>query len=217
MNWGRLFFGTLIVAFGTLLLLDAADVLDAGSIISDWWPAVIILVGLIAWIANPRHWVVGGLIILVGVTFLLSNLDVADIGAIIVPAVVIVVGLLIMFGRGLGSRDEVGDTVSSFNVFSGSEMASHSDSFQGGSISAVFGGAELDLRDATPAPGANLDVFTAFGGLDIQVPQGWQVDIKGLPIFGGFDNVTAKEQLGPDAPLLTINATVLFGGVEIKH
>jgi hypothetical protein len=81
----------------------------------------------------------------------------------------------------------------------------------------VFGGAEIDLRDAIPAPGANLDVFTAFGGLEIQVPQGWQVDIKGLPIFGGFDNVTVKEQLGPDAPLLTINATVMFGGLEIKH
>jgi hypothetical protein len=131
--------------------------------------------------------------------------------------VIIVVGVLIIFGRGLGSRKEVGDTISSFNIFSGSEIASHSDSFQGGSVSAVFGGAEIDLRDAIPAPGANLDVFTAFGGLEIQVPQGWQVDTKGLPIFGGFDNVTVKEQLGPDAPLLTINATVMFGGLEIKH
>lgn len=217
MNWGRLFFGTLIIAVGTLFLLDATDVLSAGEILADWWPAVVIFAGVVSWIANPRHWVVAGLIVLVGVAFLLASLDIADVGAIVWPVVIIAVGLLVVFGRGLGSRTEVGDTINSFNVFSGSEIASHSDNFQGGSVSAVFGGAEIDLRDATPAPGASLDLFTAFGGLEIQVPQGWQVNMKGLPIFGGFDNVTAKEQLGPDAPLLTVNATVLFGGVEIKH
>lgn len=217
MNWGRLFFGTLIIALGTLFLLDATDVLDAGGVISDWWPAVIILAGLISWISNPRHWVVAGLIVLVGVAFLLASLDIADVGAIVWPTVIIVVGVMIIFGRGLGSRTEVADTINSFNIFSGSEIASHSDNFQGGSVSAVFGGAEIDLRDATPAPGANLDVFTAFGGIEIQVPRGWQVDVRGLPIFGGFDNATAKEQVGPNAPLLTINATVMFGGVEIKH
>lgn len=217
MNWGRLFFGALIVVVGALLLLDASDVLDAGNIISDWWPVVIIAAGLIALAANPRHWVVAGLIVLVGVAFLLATLDIADIGSIVVPLVIIVVGLLVIFGRGLGRETEVGDTVRSFNVFSGSEMASHSDNFQGGSVSAVFGGGELDLRDANPAPEARLDVFTAFGGLEIKVPQGWQVDISGMPIFGGFDNVTAKEQLGPGAPRLAVNATVLFGGLEIKH
>jgi hypothetical protein len=30
MNWGRLFFGALIVAVGAILLLDNADVVDAG-------------------------------------------------------------------------------------------------------------------------------------------------------------------------------------------
>lgn len=217
MNWGRLFFGTLIVVFGTLLLADATDVLDAGDIISDWWPVVIILAGLIALIANPRHWPVAGVIVLVGVAFLLSTLDIAAIGDIVWPVVIIVVGLVILFGRGMGSPTEAGDRVNSFNVFSGSEMASRSDNFQGGSISAVFGGAELDLRDATPASDAKLDVFIAFGGLEITVPHGWAVAINGLPIFGGFDNVTAKEQIDPGAPRLMISATVMFGGLEIKH
>jgi hypothetical protein len=38
-----------------------------------------------------------------------------------------------------------------------------------------------------------------------------------LPIFGGIDNVTAKEQLPADAPVLPISATALFGGIDIKH
>ncbi|MGH3667820.1 MAG: LiaF transmembrane domain-containing protein, partial [Acidimicrobiia bacterium] len=147
MNWGRLFFGLLIVAVGTVLLLDNAGVLDAGEIFGTWWPAVLVLAGILTFAANPRHWPVALIITGIGVAFLLSNLDIVDIGSIVIPAAIILVGLLVIFGRGLGSPTEAGDRVNSFNVFSGSEIASHSKQFQGGSISAVFGGAEVDLRD----------------------------------------------------------------------
>ena len=146
-----------------------------------------------------------------------GNVYIVDIGNIIIPAAIILVGLLVIFGRGLGSRTEVGDRINSFNVFSGSEIASHSKQFEGGSISAVFGGAEVDLRDAVPAPGAVLDVFTAFGGVEVTVPQGWHVATRGLPLFGGIENATAKDHIPADAPTLAVNATVLFGGLEIKH
>jgi hypothetical protein len=151
------------------------------------------------------------------VAFLLSNLDIVNIGNVIIPAAIILVGLLVIFGRGLGSRTEVGDRINSFNVFSGSELASHSKQFKGGSVSAVFGGAEIDLRDSLPAPDAELDIFAAFGGVEIRVPDGWQVQVRGMPLFGGIENATVKDTLPPDAPVLPINATVLFGGLEIKH
>jgi len=217
MNWGRLFFGVLIVAVGTLLLLDNADVLDAGEVIGNWWPAVVVLAGILTFAANPRHWPVALIITGVGSAFLLSNLDIVDISNIIIPAAIILVGLLVILGRGLGSRSEIGDRINSFNVFSGSELASHSKQFKGGSVSAVFGGAEIDLRDALPAPEAELDILAAFGGVEITVPQGWQVQVRGLPLFGGIENATVKDSLPPDAPVLPINATVLFGGLEIKH
>jgi len=217
MNWGRLFFGSLIVAVGTVLLLDNAEVLDAGEVISTWWPLAVVIAGLLTFAANPRHWPIALIITAVGAGLLLSSLDIVDIGDIIFPAAIILVGILVIMGRGLGSRTEVGDRVNSFNVFSGSEIASHSKQFQGGSIAAVFGGAEVDLRDALPGPGAELDVFAAFGGVEIRVPEGWQVITKGFPLFGGIENVTAKETLAPDAPILPVNATALFGGIEIKH
>jgi hypothetical protein len=217
MNWGRLFFGLLIVAVGTVLLLDNAGVLDAGEIIGTWWPAILILAGILTFAANPRHWPVALIITAVGLAFLLSNLDIIDLGNFIIPAAIILVGLLVLFGRGLGARTEAGDRVNSFNVFSGSEIASHSKQFQGGSISAVFGGAEVDLRDTVPSPGAELDVFAAFGGVEVTVPQGWNVVTRGLPLFGGIENATAKDPVSADAPTLAVNATVLFGGLEIKH
>lgn len=217
MNWGRLFFGLLIIAVGTVLLMGNAGVLDAGETFGNWWPAVVILAGALTLAASPGHWPVALIIMAVGGAFLLSNLEVVDIGNIVVPAVIILVGLLVLFGRGMGNRVEAGDRVNSFNVFSGSEVSSHSKQFRGGSISAVFGGAEVDLRDARLAPDASLDVFTAFGGVELKVPQGWQVLVKGLPLFGGIDNVTTKEQLPDQPPVLAVNATVLFGGLEIRH
>ncbi|HET9201767.1 MAG TPA: DUF5668 domain-containing protein [Acidimicrobiia bacterium] len=217
MNWGRLFFGLLVVAVGVILLLDNAGTLDAWEIFSTWWPAVVILAGVLTFAANPRHWPVALIITAVGTAFLLSNLGVVDAGEFIIPAAIIGVGLLVLFGRGMGSRTEAGDRVNSFNVFSGSELASHSKQFQGGSISAIFGGAEVDLSDAAPAADAQLDVFTAFGGVELKVPEGWQVAVKGLPLFGGIENATVKDTLAADAPKLSVSATVLFGGLEIKH
>jgi hypothetical protein len=68
-----------------------------------------------------------------------------------------------------------------------------------------------------PTPDAQLDIFTAFGGVEVKVPDGWQVEVKGLPLFGGIENATAKEAVAANAPRLSISATVLFGGLEIKH
>jgi hypothetical protein len=177
----------------------------------------LILAGAIALAANPRHWPVAVIVIAFGVSFLLSNLDVVDLGSLILPAALILIGLMVLFGRGMGSRVVAGDRIASFNLFSGSEVSSHSKEFRGGSVSAMFGGAEVDLRDARPAVDASLDVFTAFGGVEIKVPRDWQVLVKGLPMFGGIENVTAREQLPDGHPVLTVNATVLFGGLEIKH
>jgi hypothetical protein len=218
MNWARAYFGTLIVAVGTLLLLDNLDVLDSGDIIGTWWPVAIILGALLSYLANRRHVLMPLILALAGTAILLTTTGLVDSLELVFPLVVIVVGLFLIFGRRVGSTEgEIGNTVSSFNLFSGSEVASNSASFEGGTVGAVFGGAEIDLRHAGLAPDATLDVFVAFGGVEIYVPRGWRVDISGFPVFGGFDNATVKEALPAEAPLLRIDATVLFGGLDVRH
>jgi hypothetical protein len=213
-----MFFGSVVVVLGALLMLDYADVLDSGQVIGDWWPVVFLVAGILAYFANRRRWVMPLVITVASAVLLLRTTGVVDSLAIIGPALLVLVGLFIIFGRGMdrGTID-ARDRIKTFNVFSGSQLASHSKNFEGGSVGALFGGTEIDLRDAKPAPGASLDVFVAFGGTEIKVPKGWQVVTRGLPIFGAFDNVTAKETLPADAPVLDINATVLFGGLEVKH
>jgi len=199
-------------------LLDNSGVLDAGEVLSTWWPVLVIVGGFLTFIANPRHWQIPLIVVVVGTALLLRTTGVVDSLNVVVPAVLILIGLFVILGRARPGRQVLdADRISSFNVFSGTEIASHSAEFKGGNIGALFGGAEIDLRDARLAPGAALDVFAAFGGVEIRVPDGWQVLTRGFPIFGGFENATVKERLGPEAPILEVHATILFGGMEIKH
>lgn len=217
MNWARVFFGGAIVAVGALFLLDNLGALDAGEVFSDWWPLLLIGGGVVSLLSNRRHWLVPVLLIGGGGLVLLRTTGVIDSLNVLLPVAIIVVGLFFLFGRGMGGASETGADVNSFNLFSGSELASSSSEFSGGRIGALFGGAELDLRNAIPTDGARLDVFVAFGGVEITVPRGWKVDISGFPIFGGYENATTKDDLSADAPRLQIDATVLFGGLEVKH
>lgn len=81
---------------------------------------------------------------------------------------------------------------------------------------AFFGGADLDYSRAHLPPGEFfLEIMCVFGGVDIVVPDGVNVEVSGIPIFGGLDNKTSGEVI-PGAPTLKIRAMVFFGGVDIK-
>jgi hypothetical protein len=135
------------------------------------------------------------------------------------PLVLVVVGLWVMFGSGLGTATvQRADRVNSLVAFFGREIVNESQQFGGGSIFTVFGGTDIDLRRARPVPeGAAMDVVVAFGGVDIAVPEGWRVEVKGIPLFGGWSNKTGRDRAATDAPLLSIEALVAFGGLDIRH
>jgi predicted membrane protein len=94
--------------------------------------------------------------------------------------------------------------------------------FQGGQITAVFGGVEIDLTDANmQADEATLDINAIFGGIEIRLPETWQVAFRGTPIFGGIsDKTRIRRSTDPSDPrrkVLILSGAVIFGGVEIKN
>ncbi len=217
----RTLLGLVLVALGGLFLLDQAGRLDAGNVIGNWWPLIIIALGT-GQLIEQRRAGLGPLIVIgVGVLLLLGELELLpdNIWRYIWPVVLIVVGLALVLrrgGRGLpaGRPDEV---VSASAFFSGNDVVSTSQSFRGASLTAAFGGVSLDLRQATLAPdGATVSILAAFGGAEVLVPRGWRVQASGLPLFGGFDN-KANAPAAPDSPLLRVEYTVLFGGAEVKY
>jgi len=103
-------------------------------------------------------------------------------------------------------------------VFSGAKMIDRSEHLNHTDVTAIFGGATLDLRDAHIDEVASVDAFAMFGGVQVLVPKDWRVSVGGLPIFGGYeDKTTGNGSLPADAPLLKVNATAIFGGVEVAN
>ena len=83
---------------------------------------------------------------------------------------------------------------------------------------AVFGGTQLDFREALMAPGVTeLQVFALWGGVEIIVPPDLNVESHGFALLGGFEHAGgAVESSDPDAPLLRITGMACMGGVEVS-
>jgi hypothetical protein len=87
-------------------------------------------------------------------------------------------------------------------------------------VVAVFGGVELDFRDAVlPGKEVILRITAVLGGVDVTVPPEMRViDSGGVAILGGKDIAgPGPESSGPDAPVLRIEGTCVLGGIDVKR
>jgi hypothetical protein len=83
----------------------------------------------------------------------------------------------------------------------------------------VFGGAELDFRDAImPGKEVVLRATTVLGGVEVTVPPEMRVVDNGIAILGGREVAgNADESASPDAPVLRIEGACVLGGLEVKR
>lgn len=112
------------------------------------------------------------------------------------------------------------DFINSTVVFSGSKIVSNSTNFQGGKLTTIFGGTEINLiHTKTNAKYLILETTTMFGGCEIMVPKEWNVIVKVTPIFGGVDDKKFGYLIPnqDEAPTLEIKGLVAFGGCEVKY
>jgi len=79
---------------------------------------------------------------------------------------------------------------------------------------AWYGGIDVDLGEVELAPGARLALHTLFGGIAIKTPPGWRVESE-LKAFAGGVDTRSSAQGDPDAPVLTLTGTALFGGIAV--
>jgi hypothetical protein len=103
-------------------------------------------------------------------------------------------------------------------VLDGRDFTSEATSFRGGRIVCWYGGLDVDLRGAQLDPnGADLNVFTLFGGTRIRVPEEWRVEMRGMSVFGGATEPEATfESLEPTAPVLRVRHRTVFGGLDVE-
>jgi Predicted membrane protein (DUF2154). len=221
---GRIFFGVILIILGTVFLLDQMQIIEFGELVGVYWPIILIAIGLYHILKKNISPISGIILILIGAFFQLRELDMlpTDIWKYFWPVLLILIGLNIIFSRGSKPRIPVysGDKIDHFVMLSGFTTRNNSHQFKGGSVVALFGGAEIDLSDAEIGENeACLDLTAVFGGIDIRVPEHWKVIANGLPLFGGWENKTKLKYMndGEHAPVLRVRCVALFGGVEIKN
>lgn len=221
MNAGRAFVGALLVAIGSLFVAETAWGIDAGDALARWWPTGLIALG--AFIAVDRARLEAGALWLVVAGGLLLMVTTGVVGEdgwrYLWPVVLILAGVSIMFGWGRRAVRAVPDldAVDGAAIVSAVRVASRSQRFRRASLTAVLGGITLDLADAAAPDGAVVDATAILGSVTILVPRGWLVEVRGIPILGGWDDTTDRTAAGSGASRLEVNALVALGGLEVKH
>lgn len=107
-----------------------------------------------------------------------------------------------------------------FTILGGGNFSTRSKKLKGGSIVAILGGADVDIRDAdTQKNTIEVDVLAFMGGAELKVPAHFNVTVKVLPLLGGVTNKTTclAEKLGVPQKNLVITGVALLGGLEITN
>lgn len=216
-KFANVLWGLILIAIGLLIGGKVLGFWEFPVFFPGWWTLIIIIPCVISMIKHgPR--VMNTIILLCGVLMLLERNRVISgsmISKILVPAIFLIVGVFILIGSlSAGTKRRYNGTQSYSATFAGNTvMPAEDGAFQGCEADAVFGGLDLDLRDAVIEDGAVIEASAIFGGVDIKVPEGVNVKVKRTELFGGTKSHVSNRN---GQPVLYVNALCMFGGVEIK-
>ena len=113
------------------------------------------------------------------------------------------------------TRDQVKERSFAVAVMGGTRRAGRWSPARNNHVIAIMGGAEIDFREAVMGPGVTeVQIFTLWGGVEVIVPPGMNVESHGIGIMGGFEHAPDRMP-DPNAPTLRVTGLALMGGVEI--
>jgi hypothetical protein len=217
----QLLIGILIIAVGVLFTLENVGVLDAHQYLR-YWPAALIVVGLAKLWQGGGGAAGGSVFVFAGVWLLLQSMDIVTISLWnLWPLLLVLAGGSMVWRGMVGQRAEpaVGDahsTISAVAVLAGVNRGNNSKTFRGGYLTAVLGGCQVDLRQASIDGEAVIDVFAMWGGIELKVPENWSVTGRVTPILGGYDDKSTPVR-DATTQRLVVRGMVIMGGVEIKN
>jgi predicted membrane protein len=221
---GNILLGLILIALGIIFIFSKFIPFDFFDFIFDWWPLILVLIGLKKMMSPGEPRFGGGFIIfIIGTFFLLINLNILRWSYLtyLWPVVLILIGLRFIFPSRhkpfTSSSESSKDKVDTVAIFGGTDLVVSSQDFHGGQATALFGGVDIDMHAAKlHAQGATLHASALFGGVEIRVPRDWSVKVEGTPIFGSLENKCASPE-SVNAPQLLIKGSAIFGGVEVKN
>jgi len=222
--------GAVILAIGIIFLLDSLGYAHARQFL-HFWPLILILLGA-AKIAHHDARIWGVLLLLFGVFLQLNELGIGHFTwGQFWPLLFIAAGAMALWSAIQARQSMAGNpavenadphnTLNENAIFGGVQKRVNARDFGGGRLQVLFGGIEIDWRDADLAEnGAVLYANATFGGIELRVPETWFVVVRGQGVFGGYsDSTRYLAPLDPEKPrkTLIVLGTALCGGVEIRN
>lgn len=218
--WGL---GFIIV--GILVLINALGILEINVFFKGWWTLFIIVPCFVnIFKDNDKTASIIGTVF--GILLLLAVRDVINfdlLWKILLPLVLIIIGLSLIFKDKVS--DKVKDEIKKLNknskdeytaTFSGQDLNFDDEEFKGCELNAIFGGIKCDIKNAKLKDDVVINASSIFGGITLYVPKDVNIKVVSNSIFGGVSGNYNKNKNDKKGKTIYVNATCLFGGVEIK-
>lgn len=220
----NLLWGLVLIIIGVIFGLNALDITNINIFFNGWWTLFIIVPSFIGLFKEKDK--TGDIIVLViGICLLLACNNIIDFNLVwklIVPFALVVIGLSLIFKETI--KNKVTKEIKNLNkhtdkeyyaTFGSQTLDFSNEKFTNCNLNAVFGGIKCDLQEANIKDDAVINASAIFGGITIYVPSNVNVKIVSTPIFGGVSD-SRKDKATNSKVTLYINATCMFGGIEIK-
>ena len=221
MNAGRTLIGVALIGAGVVFLLEAIGAIEGVGALDSWWPVLVVGLGVLQGASARRIGgpaavlIAGGLLLLAVTTGVLGE----RASRVAWPLVAVAAGgwLVSGWGRSRRRRSDAAH-LDALAVFDSVKVASDSRALRRADLTAVCGKLVLDLTRAALDPGGGrVSITSVLGHIDVLVPKGWRVEVRGLPLIGAWDDTTSKRGLSPASPLLEVRILAILGGAELKH
>lgn len=180
--------GIVTTLMGVVLLLDRLNLIEASALL-PYWPVALVLFGLSLVVQALRP----------------AGVDLPRQRPIVSPGFVFFMLLVWLVAsnapafRNVQGGEAREGTMSLVGVMSQHVQVSEATPFRGATMTSVMGASRLDLRRAILAPGeeATIDVFGLMGGVRVDVPSDWVVDIQATAVMGGVQDRGVEVVRGP--------------------
>ena len=226
----KLIIGLTIIFAGCAMLLRNWGVIPYFHL-WDFWPVILILIGIGHLNRPPSdRSVIGGLIFLgLGILFLANNLHLIHFQfKDIWPFLLILIGIFILkntiwIKQASSSKISDNDIIDLALILGGGDFKFSSSNLKSGHIVAFMGGGTVDLRQADiEGESIVIEIFACMGGVELRVPNNWYVIFKAVPILGGMDNSTTpvsdnQNGINKNKKNLIIKGMAVMGGIEVKN
>jgi len=224
-KFSNVVWGFIFIIIGILYAGNTFNLWDFKLFFDGWWTLFIIIPCLIGIVENGFS--TGNTVgLIIGILLLLSSQGIVNsriISKLIVPVIFILIGIKIVFKdsfnktmyKSIDMNINRESRLEYTAILSSQKDMYPNEQFYGASILAILGEIELNLMNARINEDVVINSTSIFGGVDIIVPSNVNVKISSVPIFGGASN-KARPCMTANAPIIYINATCIFGGLDSK-